>query len=315
MQQQAQSMYDNIDARIRYFSEPAHEKLLPDQAAQQPHDPPLRTLVIDLEKTLVYSTYSRATGWRVAKRPGAEAFLAYMATFYEVVVFTSNLISYADPILDRLDPTGSVSYRLYRAETHYKNGVHIKDISHLNRDLRNVVVIDHDEKHVSMQPENAILVPMWTGDPSDTALLDLIPLLEGIVREDIRDVREVTELLRGRGLAEGVAEYRAMAAARADRARSASVFGNIGDDSTGGLGGRQYTAVRSSEGGDGTAADGGMGEDGDGGDGGKGAGGVWNALPGRSSLFHARSVKVKDATKKSDAVGPQSSSGDSERKV
>lgn len=224
----AQSVYDDVDARIRFFSEPSRDKLLPDlptSGAAGVSSLP-RTLVVNLERTLVHSSYSRATGWRVSKRPGAEAFLAYLASFYEIVVFTSNLNGYADPILDRLDPNMYVSHRLYRAETHYRGGVHIKDISRLNRDEARVVMVDYNPRVVQMQPDNAVLIPEWSGDPTDTALLDLIPMLEGLVREDVADVREVLPVMRGKSVAEGVASYQAMANTRAEKARGGSMFGH-----------------------------------------------------------------------------------------
>lgn len=274
LQADTQALYDEMKANIRYFTEPSREKLLPDLPVPYPNAPTVRTLIINLENTLVHSTYSRATGWRVAKRPGTEAFLAYMASFYEIVVFTSNMITYADPILDRLDPNQYISQRLYRAETHYKNGVHIKDLSNMNRELSRTLVIDHDERHVSMQPENAIIIPKWTGDTSDTALLDLIPLLEGVVREDFPDVREVASILRDKPIAVGVAEYRAMAAGRAERARSASMFGHVAPAEE--VSSRQPVAQelggREGEGKDEASK-----------------GGVWNALPGRSKLFQTKS--------------------------
>lgn len=221
-----------VRARINMFAQPSREKLLPDVPKGMQS---VRTLVIDLEKTLVSSSYTRANGWRIAKRPGAEAFLAYMASFYEIVVFTSSLNMYADPILDKLDPNLYISHRLYRAETHYRNGVHVKDLSRLNRDLSRVIVIDHDEKHVSMQPDNAIIIPKWDGDASDTSLLDLIPVLESVVRRDVNDVRQHIDVLKGKPLAEGVAEYRALADAQmqAESARGTSLFGRAvdgGDD-------------------------------------------------------------------------------------
>lgn len=141
-----------------------------------------------------------------------------MASFYEVVVFTNQLNSYADPILDRLDPNGYVTHRLYRAETHYKKGVHIKDLSVMNRDLARVVVVDRDERHVSLQPENALIIPEWIDDPADTTLLDLIPFLEALVRQDVADVREELALLPKGNIAAAVAEYRAVAAAKQEAA-------------------------------------------------------------------------------------------------
>lgn len=204
------------------------KNLLPDLQVPYPDAPPVRTLIIDLESTLVYSTYSRAAGWRVEKRPGTEAFLAYIASFFELVVFTSNMVTYADPILDRLDPNRHISQRLYQAEMHYKNGVHVTDLSNINRELTRTLVIYNYEIHVSMQPDNSIIIPKWTGDPYDITLLDLIPLLEGVVREDMPDVREVAALLRNKPLAVGVEEYRAMEGGRAKRSRSTSFFGRVG---------------------------------------------------------------------------------------
>lgn len=204
----------DIDEKIRFFTEPSREQLLPDFKPQYPGQMPARTLVIDFDDILVHSTYSRSTGWRVAKRPGAEAFLAYLSQFYEVVMFTSRLNIYADPILDGMDPNGYIAHRLYRAETKFEKGVFVKDLSVMNRQLDRVVVIDHDMKNLKYHPENAIKVPKWTGDPTDTALLDLMPFLESIVKEDVSDVREHLAVLRDRPIKEAVAEFNANASVR-----------------------------------------------------------------------------------------------------
>ena len=50
-------------------------------------------------------------GWRTFKRPGVEDFIRSMAQYYELVVYTSQLPTYADPILDRLDPQRMIQYR------------------------------------------------------------------------------------------------------------------------------------------------------------------------------------------------------------
>ena len=81
------------------------------QCQSVPRHRHVRTLVLDLDDVLVHSDWSRARGWRTFKRPGAEDFLRTMSQFYEVVVYTSQLPTYADPILDRLDPQRYVAYR------------------------------------------------------------------------------------------------------------------------------------------------------------------------------------------------------------
>ncbi len=217
---------DDVDQKIRFFTEPSREKLLPDARPQYPGGPPMRTLVIALDETLVHSLYTRSNGWRVAKRPGAEAFLAYLCSFYEIVIFTSGLPSYADPILDRLDPNGYITHRLYRAETRYEKGVHVKDLTGLNRDLSRVVVIDHDMKKCKYQLDNAVEVPKWADDPADTTLLDLIPFLESLVKEDVLDVRENLAILHNKSIKDGIADYRANASARLEKeqARKGGIF-------------------------------------------------------------------------------------------
>ena len=68
------------------------------------------------------------------------------------------LPTYADPILDRLDPQHLVSYRLYRDSTQYVNGKHMRDLSKLNRDLGKVLLITADPESSKLQPENAVQV-------------------------------------------------------------------------------------------------------------------------------------------------------------
>lgn len=264
------SAVDAVDAQIRYYAEPSREKLLPDLQPAFPGGPTPRTLVIDLDRTLIYSTYSRASGWRIAKRPGAEAFLAYLASFYEIVVFTSALNTYADPILNKLDPNGYITERLYRAETDYKRGVHVKNLDALNRDLSRVIVIDNDVKQVGLHPQNAVIIPEWTGDPSDTVLLDLIPFLESVVKDDVPDVREELKLLSGGDIATAVAEYKAVAAARASNAAGvgSGLFGHVG-----GMGHQGGAGMQSGE------------DDDD--EGGKGA--VWGSIGRTGKLFHGQS--------------------------
>lgn len=131
-----------------------------------------------------------------------------MAQFYEIVVFTSNLNGYADPILDKIDPNDFISHRLYRAETHYRRGVHIKNLEPINRHLSRVILIDNNEKSVCMQRENAIIIPEWSGDAGDTALMDLTPFLESLVKEDVKDVREAIAVFKDKSVEEGLKAYR-----------------------------------------------------------------------------------------------------------
>ena len=92
-----------------------------------PETPQPMVLVVDLEDTLVKSTWDRRYGWRHAKRPGVDRFLEQMSKSYEIVIFTSNMFGIADPVVSNLDTKGYVLHRLFRDACWYKDGVYVKN--------------------------------------------------------------------------------------------------------------------------------------------------------------------------------------------
>ncbi|KAF9884032.1 mitochondrial inner membrane protein required for protein import [Aspergillus nanangensis] len=184
--------YGRVKARFSdltsYYKDPAFPKLLPDE------DPNMRqpyTLVLSLEDLLVHSEWSREHGWRVAKRPGVDYFLRYLNQYYELVLFTSVPSMMADQVLRKLDPYRIIRWPLFREATRYKDGEYIKDLAYLNRDLSKVILIDTKEEHARLQPENAIVLDKWNGDPKDKTLVALIPFLEYMAGMGVDDVRTV----------------------------------------------------------------------------------------------------------------------------
>ena len=83
------------------------------------------------------------------------------------------------PILDKLDPYQYAMYRLYRDATRYVDGKYVKDLSHLNRDLSMVIIMDSNPESFSLQQENGIALKPWKGQLGDKGLLEYIPFLEG----------------------------------------------------------------------------------------------------------------------------------------
>jgi import inner membrane translocase subunit TIM50 len=148
-------------------------------------------------------------GWRFAKRPGVDYFLAYLSQFYEIVVFTSMQSFNAQPLLDKLDPIGYTMYRLYREATTYDDTKYIKDLSKLNRDLSKVIIMDSNPDAYSLQPENAVAVPPWTGDPNDRYLTEIIPFLETLVIMNVADVRPICQKYYGQDTPQKFAETEA----------------------------------------------------------------------------------------------------------
>ncbi|EER29573.1 mitochondrial inner membrane protein required for protein import [Coccidioides posadasii str. Silveira] len=190
--------FNRIKARFddltSYYKDPAFEKLLPeeDPALRQPY-----TLVLSLEDLLVHSEWTREHGWRVAKRPGVDYFLRYLNQYYELVLFTTVPSMMADQVLRKLDPYRIIRWPLFREATKYEDGEYVKDLSYLNRDLSKVILIDTHEPHAKRQPENAIILPKWNGDPKDRSLVALIPFLEYVAGMGMDDVRTVLKSFEG----------------------------------------------------------------------------------------------------------------------
>jgi carboxy-terminal domain RNA polymerase II polypeptide A small phosphatase len=117
-----------------------------------------KTLILDLDETLVHSSFKpfivksdiilnidlerRMHTIHVLKRPGVHEFLERMAKLYEVVIFTASLSPYANPLIDQLDHKRLASYRLFREHCTNVNGMYVKDMKRLGRDLKDVIIID-----------------------------------------------------------------------------------------------------------------------------------------------------------------------------
>ena len=119
--------YGRIKARLSdisgYYTEPAFQKLLPeeDPQFQQPY-----TLVLSLEDLLIHDKWDREHGWRTAKRPGVDYFLRYLNQYYELVLFTTSPSMIADQTLRALDPFRIIRWPLFREATKYEDGEYVK---------------------------------------------------------------------------------------------------------------------------------------------------------------------------------------------
>lgn len=182
---------------VAVFKAPQWEKLLPDPLPF-PYSRPY-TLVIDLDDLLIHSKWSRETAWRISKRPGLNYFLGYLTPWYEIVVYTTQPFYVVAPILEQLDPDRRYfTYQLFRESCRtLDNGQIAKDLDALNRDLSKVVVLETNPDVVQLHPENAIILPKWTGNPKDTDLIGLVDFLEAIGIYNIADVRQTIKAYEG----------------------------------------------------------------------------------------------------------------------
>ncbi|XP_038584625.1 CTD (carboxy-terminal domain, RNA polymerase II, polypeptide A) small phosphatase-like a isoform X3 [Micropterus salmoides] len=132
----------------------------------------------------------------VLKRPHVDEFLQKMGELFECILFTASLAKYADPVADLLDQWGVFRARLFRESCVFHRGNYVKDLSRLGRELSKVIIIDNSPASYIFHPENAVPVQSWFDDLTDTELLDLIPLFEGLSKEE--DVYSLLQSLRNR---------------------------------------------------------------------------------------------------------------------
>jgi RNA polymerase II subunit A small phosphatase-like protein len=127
----------------------------------------------------------------VKKRPGCEEFLEEMAKYYEVFIYTASLAEYADPVIDLLDLKKFVAVRLFRESCTIYNNVFVKDLSLLNRDLRDLIIVDNSEASFLFQPQNAVHIKSFFEDMQDLELYHLMPILA--LLSETHDVRDVAK--------------------------------------------------------------------------------------------------------------------------
>ncbi|MCJ1313316.1 Nuclear envelope morphology protein 1 [Agyrium rufum] len=141
---------------------------------------PQKTLVIDLDETLIHSlakggrmssghmvevklnstyTSTPTSGgppttmhigpqhpilYYVHKRPHCDEFLKKICKWYNLVVFTASVQEYADPVIDWLEMERQYfSARYYRQHCTLRNGAYIKDLSSVEPDLSRVMILDN----------------------------------------------------------------------------------------------------------------------------------------------------------------------------
>ena len=120
---------------------------------------------------------------------------------FQVGVFTASHKSYADAILDFIDPENKLfSFRLYRdscLKTH--DGYYVKDLRIFHdRSLSDMVLIDNSVYSFAYQIENGVPIITFYHDKNDEELFHLITYMQGVALvDDVRTYnREAFGLLR-----------------------------------------------------------------------------------------------------------------------
>mmetsp|Transcript_5740 Transcript_5740/g.14588 ORF Transcript_5740/g.14588 Transcript_5740/m.14588 type:complete len:239 (-) Transcript_5740:307-1023(-) len=169
-----------------------------------PEDKEKQCLVLDLDETLVHSSFKPISNADfiipveiedqvhqvyVVKRPFVDEYLKFCGEHFEVVVFTASLAKYADPVLDLLDKHKVVRARLFREACTNHKGSYVKDLGRLGRDLKRTIIVDNSPVSYQWHRRNAMAIISWFDDETDVELREMQPFLEDLTKvEDVRDV-------------------------------------------------------------------------------------------------------------------------------
>ena len=163
-----------------------------------------KILVLDLDETLVHSSFNKFPfksdiiinipiennkyrSIHILKRPYVNLFLEKMSKIFKIIIFTSSVSSYAKRLLPHLDTNKKISNILTREKCTNYNGVYVKDLKKISRNLKDIIIIDNNPLSFLLNKENGLPIKTWHFDKCDTELLRFIPLLEYLAK--VNDVR------------------------------------------------------------------------------------------------------------------------------
>lgn len=208
-----QWMQEHIFISFDSVYQPHSDQLIPTYEAGAfygpvpPGAPPPPLLVLDLEKTLIGSVHDAKYGWRHVKRPGIQKFIDRLSQYYEIVIFSENEKNM--DILEAIDPERKC-HKLGAESAEVKGGVMLKRLDYMNRDLSRIVLIDDSESTSSLFPRNTLLIKPFTdiNDKTDNALVELLPLLQALVHDGVKDFRDCFDDLGTHEASEAALEYK-----------------------------------------------------------------------------------------------------------
>ena len=214
---QAKPLYLNnlilpLNPHLSSFTPSNHSNILNNK--EEPLLPPKekefenkKTLILDLDETLVHSSFTafekndiilevdfEGVIYKiyVLIRPFAKEFLNNVSKYFEVVIFTASIQKYASPLLNIIDKEKNIRHRLFREECTFINGLFIKDLKRLNRPLKDLIIVDNSPFAYAFNTENGLPIKTWYDDPNDIELNKILPIL--IFLSKVNDVRRYIDL-------------------------------------------------------------------------------------------------------------------------
>ncbi|CAD8171913.1 unnamed protein product [Paramecium octaurelia] len=182
----------------------------PEKVINLPRSNNLKTIVFDLDETLIHCNPNvsipgdiilpitfpndETVQASINIRPYAKQILQTLSKHFEIIVFTASHSSYANIVIDYLDPKRQwISHRLFRENClQTTEGAYIKDLRVLgNRKLSNVLLVDNASYSFSKQIENGVPIIAYYDNKEDQELLHLENYLLNF--RHVKDVRDLNQ--------------------------------------------------------------------------------------------------------------------------
>ena len=161
-----------------------------------------KTLILDLDETLAHSSFipfktndaiikvkfdSSFYNVYVLIRPGAIEFIKKVANLFEIILFTASIPQYALQVVDIIDVDKNIKYKLTREHCSFLNGIYIKELKKLNRDLNDLIILDNSPLAYSFDNDNGLPIKAWFDDKNDNELDKIYKILEFLSK--VKNVR------------------------------------------------------------------------------------------------------------------------------
>jgi Dullard-like phosphatase family protein len=133
------------------------------------------SLVLDLDETLICIKRDSNNKIKHNKfnnlmtlilRPGLLDFLHKMKKLYELILFSLGTSEYVSPIIKNIEKKEKFfEHILYREHVTYDdNGNFFKNLNLLNRDVKNILIVDDNSKNFKYHKSNGICIKPFYGD-------------------------------------------------------------------------------------------------------------------------------------------------------
>ena len=145
-------------------------------------------LVLDLDETLIHFkvNHSHNDEGVLKLRPGISTFLEVIKEYYEIILFTEASEAYTELIMETFNKNNFFDFKFFRQHTIIIGQDFVKDLQRIGRPLDRIIIIDNMAQNFRMQKYNGILIkPFYGEDQNDRALIDLIPILINISKDNL----------------------------------------------------------------------------------------------------------------------------------